>query len=118
MDEHTIMREAPWMVPVLIASGVTLLALIAALIVYIWTTFRSDIKDRLSAQDAALAGLIKTVGDIKELLQAEFSKIRDRLWEHHAKIGDHHSRLRRLEEHTGLGPGHPPRRLDDQDTGD
>jgi ABC-type multidrug transport system fused ATPase/permease subunit len=122
MDTATIAREAPWMVPLLLVLLVATVGSVVGLVVWIVNTilreaksagnqFRSDVTARLTKQDEALAVQSTILGAIKELLQAEVGKLRNRLWTHDL-------RLTRLEDHAGLGGGPQQRRYDDQESGD
>lgn len=111
LDTDTVLREALWMVPLLVALVV---ALVVALIGFVgWVVrhaialgqqFRTDVMGRLEAQDTELAEARKErvidrqiMVDIKDLLRDEVHKLRGRLWRHEARLG-------RLEEHNGLPP--------------
>lgn len=121
-DSETMLREALWMIPLLIFIVVMLVAAVIGIsgwvirtAVRIGAQFRLDVLARLEAQDEELAEARKDraedrkiMVDIKELLKDEVHRLRGLFWKHDLRIT-------RLEEHNKLPP---MRRYDDQETGD
>ena len=111
MDPSTASHNADWMIPALITAMTVASAMVVGLIVWIVgkaievaKQFRADVLARLSMQDteqAAMrqeqAGMREILGAIKDLLQEELLKVRERMWHHDTRIS-------RLEQHNGLTP--------------
>ena len=109
MTDDTYMREAPWMIPLLVFLVIAMVGSVVGLVIWIANSVRTDVKDRLDKQDAMQAEHGKILTAIKDLLQAEVHKLRSK-WTHHEV------RLQRLEERNGLPT--PQRRFDDAESGD
>ena len=93
MDASTMVREATWMIPLLLALlGAAFIAVIGLVVwlvnrfLEVGHEFKADVMDRLSKQDAVQADQSKLLGAIKDLLAQELSKIRERIVEHEIRI--------------------------------
>lgn len=93
MNEATMVREAAWLVPLLLwllgAMFVAVIALVVWLVnrfLEVGREFKKDVMTRLTAQDVATADVGKILATIKDLLALELSKIREKLVEHGVRI--------------------------------